>query len=29
MQEGKRNVNFAFRGDHERFAKIFVDAFRI
>ena len=23
-----RNVHFAFRGDHERFAKIFIDAFR-
>ncbi len=23
-----RNVHFAFRGDHEKFAKIFIDAFR-
>ena len=24
----KRNVHFAFDGDHERFARIFLDAFR-
>ena len=27
--QGERNVNFAFKGSHERFAKIFVDAFQV